>query len=254
MEYLERKWAYYNRRRPSSYVQDGLVLWLDGIDNTRNGHDPNATEWEDLSGNGFDFAPKVSENCPTVGDKYITGFDSDTCLVSQDDGLNAYANMNTAGTLECVYMITSHSTDTMQVFGFRNGVGADSLQSKICVPHAGGLIIGGRQTSSTNARWRFDSFMTNEDINRILHVSIEYTGTSNLANGYVDGNAIVGLNPQDTGWGNAGGNCIGDRLHTSSTTSYYMKGRIYCIRYYDRILTDAEREHNRQTDIRRFGA
>ena len=33
------------------YVQDGLMLHYDAVKNTKNGHDTNATEWYDLSGN-----------------------------------------------------------------------------------------------------------------------------------------------------------------------------------------------------------
>ena len=37
------------------YVQDGLVAMWDGIENAGLGvHDPNATTWKDLSGNGHD--------------------------------------------------------------------------------------------------------------------------------------------------------------------------------------------------------
>lgn len=38
----------------SQYIKDGLVLWLDGINNTRTGHNENATDWQDLSGNNID--------------------------------------------------------------------------------------------------------------------------------------------------------------------------------------------------------
>ena len=36
------------------YVTDGLQLWYDGIQNTRNGHDDEPEYWEDLSGNEND--------------------------------------------------------------------------------------------------------------------------------------------------------------------------------------------------------
>ena len=36
------------------YVQDGLVLLLDGIHNIRGGHSTNTNVWEDLSGNNYD--------------------------------------------------------------------------------------------------------------------------------------------------------------------------------------------------------
>ena len=40
----------------SSYVQDGLVVQFDGIENAGSGaaHDDAATTWKDLSGNGRD--------------------------------------------------------------------------------------------------------------------------------------------------------------------------------------------------------
>ena len=40
--------------KDTGYVSDGLVLYLDGINNTGNGHDSNATTWKDLSGNNND--------------------------------------------------------------------------------------------------------------------------------------------------------------------------------------------------------
>ena len=44
------------RLSAKSYVQDGLVAMWDGIENAGWGvHDPNATVWKDLTGNGWDF-------------------------------------------------------------------------------------------------------------------------------------------------------------------------------------------------------
>lgn len=34
-----------------AYAKNGLILYYDGINNTKNGHDANTTTWEDLSGN-----------------------------------------------------------------------------------------------------------------------------------------------------------------------------------------------------------
>lgn len=38
----------------AEYIKDSLTLWYDGIQNTRQGHNPNAITWEDLSGNNID--------------------------------------------------------------------------------------------------------------------------------------------------------------------------------------------------------
>ena len=50
-------WAKAGGSMPTAkdYVQDGLVAMWDGIENAGWGvHDPNATTWKDLTGNGYD--------------------------------------------------------------------------------------------------------------------------------------------------------------------------------------------------------
>lgn len=51
----------------NAYNQDGLLLHLDGINNTRNGRNTNATIWEDLSGNNNDFRLNNFNNTNTSG-------------------------------------------------------------------------------------------------------------------------------------------------------------------------------------------
>jgi hypothetical protein len=58
-------------------VSDGLllndILTLDGIKNTRNGHDAAATTWEDLSGSGNDFANNGTETLWTDNSAVFNG-------------------------------------------------------------------------------------------------------------------------------------------------------------------------------------
>jgi hypothetical protein len=51
----------------NDYVHDSMLLWLDGVENTRNGHDASATKWEDLSGNARDYTYHASS---VIADKY----------------------------------------------------------------------------------------------------------------------------------------------------------------------------------------
>jgi len=51
----------------SSYVQDGLVCWYDGIYNTVSGHDKNATVWQDLTGNNNNGTLKNINNTDDSG-------------------------------------------------------------------------------------------------------------------------------------------------------------------------------------------
>ncbi len=51
------------------YIEDGLLLRYDGIENTRGGNNPSATSWEDLSGNNNDgIFYNINNNPDTVTD------------------------------------------------------------------------------------------------------------------------------------------------------------------------------------------
>lgn len=251
MDYFNAKWAYYDRQRNNapSYVMDGLQLWLDGIENTRSGHSATAKIWEDLSGNNFDFVPKTGGKYPTVGDAYFTGFSSDTFFVNSDADLHAMGPITTAGTLEAVFMM--EATHTGQVFGFKNVSGNTQPLYKLCVKNQANLCVAGRHTTTTAARYVANGVGYN--LGELMQSSVTYGGTIATIDTEVDGEDYA-ITAGDTGWGNNGASCVGARWHTGSTNYYPFNGRIYCIRYYNRVLTDAEREQNRLVDIRRFGA
>lgn len=115
--YFFDRWAQLDRKR-LMYVQDGLQLWLDGLMNSRSGHNANAKKWEDLSPNHYDFTPKNSGKYPTVGENYFTGFSSDTFFVNQSNDLHEMGHIENAGTLETVAITLAAHTG--QIFGFKN--------------------------------------------------------------------------------------------------------------------------------------
>lgn len=89
----------------NEYVVDGLELWFDGIKNTRLGHFPSLSVWEDLSGNNHDMycfgnttgsQPKTAQ----CGHNYVV-FDGRTMFYNNDDiaSLRTFNN----GTLEIVF-------------------------------------------------------------------------------------------------------------------------------------------------------
>lgn len=43
------------QRRKRAFIEDGLRMHLDGIENTRQGHKTDITTWQDLSGNNIDW-------------------------------------------------------------------------------------------------------------------------------------------------------------------------------------------------------
>jgi hypothetical protein len=241
--------TFMARRRPD-YVKSGLKLWLDGILNTRNGHDATATGWQDISGSNFDFVPYTSGKSPTIGENHYTGFAADTFLKCANTTLKGYSDSTHAGTLEAVFTAPGNYG---QVIGFRNVSGGNML-AKLIVAYGTSsvtttptLIVAGKYSG---LRYNISQSV---QTGIITNVSVTYTASS-VITPKVNGMTVSTVE-QTTGWGNNGGDVhVGARVHTNSTNYYPFGGRIYCIRYYNRILTAAEQAHNRAIDIRRFGA
>lgn len=85
------------------------ILTLDGIKNTRNGHDATATTWEDLSGNDNDFAKYGSASSALWGDDCLT-CDGTNRALALNKGL---ASGKSAITMELVVAVTGNgSTQT----------------------------------------------------------------------------------------------------------------------------------------------
>ena len=65
-----------------SYIQNGLILRYDGIQNSRNGNNPQATIWEDLSGNGNDGIFANSNNSITYKENGYEFTNNDDYIIS----------------------------------------------------------------------------------------------------------------------------------------------------------------------------
>ncbi|MDR1337774.1 MAG: LamG domain-containing protein [Rickettsiales bacterium] len=61
-------WCADNLVPAKQYKSDGLILWLDVVNNTGSNHNASAKVWKDLSGNGNDF---TLYNSPTINDNDI---------------------------------------------------------------------------------------------------------------------------------------------------------------------------------------
>lgn len=236
----------------SSYVEDGLVLWLDGINNTRSGHDASASGWEDLSGSGFDFVPYSTGKMPTINSDHYTGFAEDTFLKCTDSSLVDMSSASIAGTLEAVIHYPDGGVTQGMVFGFKN-INNNSLFAKLMVVADGALVLSGRSNSGTPAQYRTsESIAAHKD--NVVSISVTYGASLADAAAQYDGIAMT-TTSQNTGWSNNGGGVyVGARVKNNSSDHYPYPSGIYCIRYYNRALTAAEQANNRAVDIARFGA
>lgn len=223
------------------YVQQGLVLHLDGINKGKN-----ADAWTDLIGgvdfpnhgataleNGWQFNGEDAylgyANDPTKSLDFIAG----NCTIEvafYDDMINQQGGTTNAGMAliffgansakgsndtNCAYITSVYAYDEKYLNGMYVGnttnVWADALIETIA-PH----------TLSINKERAFDNELA----------------LSSLGKNH---------------WDNiSGGRTIGAKQHPSTGLGSFAKGKIYSIRIYNRILSESEMRHNQHVDNERF--
>lgn len=202
-----------------NYVKDSLMIQLDGIKNTRSGHNANAVEWEDLVGPyGFTKTDKFSfsDNCILV-----TGqIESKYGVIVPDEY-----------TLEIIYQYSGNAN---------YGIGMEQFSP---------IFRGRRDTVSWWARQTPD----NGDSTRLyygskLTVNILHsiTITQNANGGKCYYNGILKKSNSDVFSYN------GYQKIRNYIGSEVMTGKIYTIRLHKRALTDKEIMQNYEIDKIRF--
>ena len=208
-----------------SYVQDGLVAQWDGIENVGRGeHDGAATAWTDLTGNGHDLGNFVS-GLGWTADSLVMPTASyqmaATFAGSVPVGLGDY----------CAYEIV-FLRDVVQdkvVFGFG--------KLKGLVFYKGALVVNNGEPS------RFSATPTAQEVHQLY---VDYDGKGFGENAILDGVDCPPVSGSESWTQNTSG--IG--YHNNRNWSFH--GQIYAIRLYNRKLSPAEREWNRQIDAQRF--
>lgn len=200
------------------YVTDGLLFFLDGIANTRNGHDATSLTWQDLSGNDQDITYDSNKE---IGDYYcvpnasvLTSFPFDKTYTIEfvldmpvPSGTNPF----------CIICPTSDAS---------NATNYDELTDE---------IVFGTATSSTGYR-----------IPRVDAIS-----TYN-SQGYVNGSSGTWNVPGSSWTWSYASNT--ELFGYSDTEKRICKKRICAIRIYSRSLTAGEIAHNASVDRARFGS
>ena len=223
------------------YIQDWLVAHWDGVENAGRGvHDPSATVWKDLVA-GYEF------NLNNV----VVDADRMTFSGTISDGLvNSYGVLSASDT-ESTFVAAKNGT--MEVV-FRSSSGAAS-QVFLQAPATSGIAFGiwntslmlnfSSSVSSVNkAAFTFTSGTATNS------VSVRYDAcapVSALANGLA-----LDASSDKSYWSYPNGETqtfIGAR---ASRKNNPFAGSIYCIRLYNRRLTDDEIAANQSVDRKRF--
>lgn len=196
----------------SNYVQDGLVMLLDGKQKGET-----EGRWENLAGAGY---YTLNEHSTIEDDAIVL---DGAGIIS---GTSIPAVGYTAGTIECVY----------ENMGDASGVFVYAGTNGLCIVRSSTYIVFGVASSSN--QWSVsnpsDSGTLSVNTNRLM----------------ING-AVVGTGKANNNWTSASAACpIGGR--STGSNRYYTHMRFKSIRKYNRLLTDAEMLQNARVDNARF--
>lgn len=238
MNYFDKKRKYLmNSKKTDEYIKDGLQLWLDGINNIRNGHSNTGYTWHDLSGNNYNFS-FYKGNGPAGVEENCLNFKGNSLYRCQNTTLQELLMNAKERTIEIVCEISDDDTTAKTIFlggGTANMVGVGMWYR----PASSGMCV------SSNSYAYQISDITNPHTYSVVYNELSISNVAFYQDNVQKGSRTGGTmaNTYVT---------IGGRDYGTSS-SYGFIGKIYCIRVYDRQLTKSERDHNRKVDKERFG-
>ena len=224
--YIEDKHGNYNYKKISnadvdSYIKSNLVLQVDGIKNTRNGHSDNTNIWYDLSGNGNNL---TLENISWTDDSAVFN----NSLAYTD---NTVENI----TVEMIVKEDSSKNGPIYIGWFGNNRHMMAYYDNNCI-----------QLSANVNFYQLTNNYTRNSISAIYK-----TTTDVIDKCYINSKQGVITSSNDY-WAQTAPHYIQIGKY-ANTNSYRFAGEICAIRIYNRALTEEEIKHNYEIDKIRFG-
>lgn len=229
-------WAYDS----SSYEQDGLIAQWDGIDNPGAGMGPDGatTQWVDLK-HGYAFDLKSV----TVGDSYMYFSGTSSSYACLDEVSAAAAFPGASNTVEICLKYDSTGTEQTVLKG---PSGSNAAYGNHKDAKAGSFVMN----HNLRKAWSFKSVGfagTNT-------VSLSYARDNYDANlFYYNGETRSEVIDMTKYFGQVGGTPNGNAwLGINEAKKNPMKGKIFAVRVYNRVLTAEEVRKNCAIDQERF--
>ena len=233
------------------YATSGLIAMWDGEDNQGTGaHVAGATTWKDLTGNHADMA---FANAPTVGANYYDVSAGGGGVAASDVAAALNAGAATVEVVCDVSQLVSDATLFACVDGTDTSTGG-----------AGNRIAWVRSSPSGNAHGLVAAMEYKATASYTPYPNLDMTLNAVRSYTFKFGNSACQIyrNGADTGTscesngvqGNAANAwfSLGQRICAAGSSAAIMKGRIYCVRVYNRELTAGEIAANHAADVRRF--
>ena len=234
----------------TSYINDGMILHLDAINNVGmgdNNHSTTTNIWKDLSGNSGDVTLRTTGTSGPVWESDSLSFDgvddysTGAATSNGDITVEFIGRQNYTSNSGVLYMINSWNSNvtdpTMQLWHSGSG---HLINGRMLVPQNQEQTykeIGATQLGSFNANSKscFTITKNNNTIRVFWNGKLEKEYNDQ---GFIDRFNITNMNFTIGKW------------HTSN--SYYSNENVYAFRIYNRALTDGEVKQNYYKDIIRF--
>lgn len=227
------------------YITENIQLWLDGIENTRSGHNDDSLVWEDLSGNGYDFSGSTVKCFDE--DSYANNANTKKVLSCGQAIMESFSEF----TIE-ICLIPLVSPNGSWVFQNRQNSTATGNGFQITIPISTSVtsaqFFAVKNNKTSISASSLNAYIETNDIR-----TLSFTFSNEIIVGYFNG--------LKTGE-NDGANTIRSVLARTNydigsakgwtDANYSFNGRIYSIRIYDRALTDDEIAQNFAEDKKRF--
>ena len=206
-----------NNNNTMDYINDGMILLLDGLQNTREGHSASTNVWEDLSGNNYDV---TMENIQINNNNmYFSGTNS---KMYSENNINAVS-------VEMVLELeeTEQIAQYIAYFGSTDKILAWS-------PTKNAISLG-----HNKKRYSID------ELYKLSSISVQYNPDAMYLN-----SKKLELNVGSESWMYSSQYPF---MISGYSGGWRMKGKIYSIRVYNRALTQEEINHNYMVDKARYG-
>lgn len=240
IKYKDGTFASMRFNKGNSYVEEGLIAHLDGINNTGNGHMTETTTWKDLSNHGND---ATLYNNPTWSNNSLTFDGIDDYGILTNTANLAFPNGLTLETRVKILSITDFGgaaynmfIDSVSSYANKNGVSQTIAKD----------LSSFRTRIGINDRYSVLSSVTPVDLNNSYTIVTVY-GNSKVSF-YVDGE--LKQDSSVTGEYNVSSNpfYIGKEIIGTN----YSNVEFQNVLIYDRALTENEVLRNYQADLSRY--
>ena len=233
--------ARFGEQLPASsdYVQDGLLVQWDGIDNAGTGvHDPAATTWKNLASSNGAYDLTLAEN----GSWNPEG----RALVVNGLSASAAGTLPEYKTIEVVCKRTNKGGDGRILFN-------SGLRTRF-------IIFDSAATGMIRAYFSGDTADDHSVTTKYIYQPFFESEINFLAGRYDDNGKVTDVfkdadqredGARGNSWNAGAGITIGGRV-LDGAVGYRWYGEVYAIRLYSRRLTKAELAHNYRLDCKRF--